>query len=845
MDWGNLLYDFEKTYSFIDRLTFSNTIGKKTVFCHPLIKIYTAIAIGTMKRNLPNSVIILPRKSDTSFWVSVLLSLCTYCDNSKPILLEEVDFSVGQPLNVNNCHVEFMGKDIKSKTISLKCRDVIQHTIPYEKVYKLYPIKQRKSLSSSAELSKSCTSDYIRNPLNHMLNISINLPLQNCSQLILVSKIGDTKTGIVEKHINSTRIADLIRCGKIKADGSIEVLDDAAVSPDLLITNDLYKLALSIESANSLPSIIVIDGLDYCLDHLQILDDYILDRNIPIVVLTDLHEVENLHHLENRNFQVWDSTQQEVLSTRLNPSLGRLDTFYVLNKTAEHLLNMSVSGLQCKFAIPTRAFELIQRTRKLINSNTMEDFDILEKLTFFIIQLSRVLRVPDETWVETYKTELEKVDQELKNQKMWFSEEAFENISEIIKLLKDLDPNKFLKRGHKIKVLEELIDGSQFEDGIAIVVRRQDEVELCRQYWSVFLSERKITNVSFYTVSELLDEENLNYPPSKIIVSGWLGKEQMSKIIHSCFAPEVVVLLYPYEENWFNNAIRIWLKKFQFNQIVQNSVDGEMELKDPQEIEFSLKQISYQKYRSHSHAENIKAKMVSFTNGGFAFFSESNRILVVTDLLEEESRLLEIPRKKVNQLKKLDYVLFRESDSDIIREMADNILRNAGLLYKRDIASSWQKSLRRYYENNGNNLVNLYERLMREGCKRHIVTIKNWIFNDNIIGPNDYSDLNIIARTTGDRVLGENVDEVVEAIKTIRSSHLQAASHLRKKMLSQLMDKIPQKNISANPGAMRLDLEEHGQMTIVVVKEISDQWMDINPGWVNKLINQEVALWQG
>jgi hypothetical protein len=208
--------------------------------------------------------------------------------------------------------------------------------------------------------------------------------------------------------------------------------------------------------------------------------------------------------------------------------------------------------------------------------------------------------------------------------------------------------------------------------------------------------------------------------------------------------------------------------------------------------------------------------------------------------MNEKSSEEEFPRKDVSQLQTGDYVLFQEPDRDIIREIADKGLAKAGQSNLRQVAGLWREALRDTYRRTPEGLAGLVALLQEAGCRRHPVTIRNWVFDEDQIGPGMMSDLERIAKATSNSSLTDRLDEVKGAILRVRGAHHEASAYIRNKLLTSLPEIVGGKRLSDYAsGSTILHLGEFGQVAILRIEEIGDDWEDIAATSVNRLLSEE------
>jgi hypothetical protein len=225
----------------------------------------------------------------------------------------------------------------------------------------------------------------------------------------------------------------------------------------------------------------------------------------------------------------------------------------------------------------------------------------------------------------------------------------------------------------------------------------------------------------------------------------------------------------------------------------------------------------------------------------FAFLTESHRLPVVTDVVKGGVSEGEIPHRYVRELRVGDYILFQESNRNILREIADKGLAKDGKPDLRTTAGLWREALREAYAYNASSFEGLVRSLSDAGCKRLPSTIKNWLYDDNQIGPGKKRDLGYIARATGNKLLIERLEEVEAAISAVRGAHIQASNYIRHRLLAKLPEIIANRD-RVGYGAqqsVQIDIEEYGRIMILWIEEIADDWEERPINSVNCLLTEE------
>jgi hypothetical protein len=872
MDWEQLEQYFDRGYDYMGRIVATDPFSQRSAAVPALLRLSAGLALRAMSSDRHNRlVILLPNRVQCAQWI---VTLCGFevMRGDYENRSGDVQFSRGQRLLVGGrCVVEYLGEEFDAQLdrwlLWVACSNESRYGVPLDRKLAYQPVNTRRPLSSLERVSAAVNSaERLEDPVDRILKVAT---LGNRSWLktnvILVAGIGDTERFVKESHVNGSRIVDLITWGKLNVDGEVSVIRRVQIGTDpcCLVSHDLFGAWRHVLNTRGTNRGIIVDGSSNCIDNLQVLDD-ILDQKTPVVVICDLLDTCNLHYLVERGFKVWPWSRNNALLRRDTSDTDRLSPFWPVTRSVSNYCNMKVETVLGDCQELDRAVDEAVKLGRLIADDQPEPRFAYGRLIQLVNDISRLIRVPERTWVDGFLHRLKLMEQQFGSQQMWLSDRAMQAVADISGILAGLAEGPLTFQNPKVKSLRDVIRRATGVGVVAIVVARSEEIEKSRDYWRTQFSEDELRNIQYVTVPDLLVARG-GLSPDRIVVCGWLGGDKMFPLVHSNIAPQVTLLLYGSEHEWFASAQRSWARQSSFG-IRADDFSGMLGLKEneltpiesaaeePAEparkvgfdiLEFELRVRKY-RYAGYAPSAGVRdqisrAKLVVFTGGKFAFITESHRLPVVTDLMRGEASRGEIPHKHIAELQAGDYVLFQESTRDIIREIADKGLAKDGLSHLRRVAGLWREALRDACRRMSGGQDALVELLRRAGCGRHPQTIRNWLVDEHQIGPGISTDLDVIARATGDGLLTHRLDEVKEAISRVRGAHLQASTYVRNKLLARLPDII--EGEKGLPGydrdSMQLNLDEYGQVMILRVEEVGDSWEEVQTSAVDCLLSEE------
>ncbi len=354
-------------------------------------------------------------------------------------------------------------------------------------------------------------------------------------------------------------------------------------------------------------------------------------------------------------------------------------------------------------------------------------------------------------------------------------------------------------------------------------------------------------------LASLASDETLS---NGLIVTGWFKQSRMSSILSPPIADPMVLLLYDVECRWHQqfseqrHTMRQSRTSLKGRSAIFPSMNGWKQHSPPdglqEEVDFELddfKQVQTEiddgfrtrildQVRSGASDADVKARMIVFAGGFFGLFTDNYKLNVVTHLLDgsvagdDEKASVKLAAAK--ELVLGDQVVFRPKSRDLIREVADTLLKPG----QRETAGLWQTALRSYMKEHGLSDEMVCQRLQAAGCKAGDPAIRNWINYDGMIAPQQYeTDVRVIADVTGDADLSSSIDAVIDAIKRVRSAHQQLAPRVIAKQVRNSAAKIV-RDEQADQSMVHLD----NDLVLVRVVETASELLPIKYTSANRLI---------
>lgn len=869
MEWQSILAELDNKYCFFNQINAEKN-GFDPDSIHPVLKFSAGLAISAIFNESRNNRIVLhfPNRFNLDKWITLLTVLHLLKKDYNKTNSIELQFNKGDKLLFNNkCIVEF--DSIEENKLWIKAADNklatnTRFSLRLNRHLQLQPIDNEKRLSSVKRVLREYNSSPV-STLDTILDISTagNKTIFD-NNIVYVGGIGKTLEFVNNTNLNNSKIIDLFLWGKIDTDGNISILNSNNIqaSPSCIIAPDLYSLMNCSSFDNNKSKAVIISNTTCCKNDPQSMH-YLLDMRIPIIVITDFKDLSDVTIFKENNFEIWqwnESNLQGIAKVH-HQKVNSLFSFF--HHTLNNVSGQKINTVNCFHAKLESTIDEILNINKNIPEDNSELWCLHGKLFHLYNEFARLIRQPSTEWLVNLKNSILHLHELFKKQRVWISHELENNLGNVFTFLFEIIENPFPNENNKIEQLYRLFNENGNSVSTAIIVPRETDIEVTRNYWQkrINLNKSLSSQINFLSCNDF-SLESLDSIPERIIVCGWLGKAKMYSILYSFITADIILLLYPHELSWYKNASSRWRKEKKYKtdykyflelMDINQTISDFEEINPPLEFDESLDnddldfEININKYRyasynasSNSVDEIEKAKLLVLNDEYFAFFTKTHKSLVINELLQNKSHRNEIQKHTIKDLNPGDFILFFSSNKDLIREIADKILNDQGKVNLRTKATFWKKILKLVIEKAS--FEEVIKRLRNNGCQRHEVTIRNWYLDEDIIGPANTDDLKIILEALSPFSARKDFDtiltEMKSAITEVRGAHHQAATFISQQLIKKLPQIINKK--SEFTQTLTLDLPNFGNVIILRIEEIGNEWLDIGKSNTNRLLNERL-----
>lgn len=831
--------------SFLNRIRVSNSVsGRKFNIQPTVIKAYQIASEYLHKKYKTKLCFVLPAKEFTSQWLTLLLTLDSIKSDFQMYENEIFDayksFEKDQLLILNNdAIVKWVGytdEFIKFSTKPEKNASAPIRFAKHKDVIKLQPAPSNRTAISTYKKVMESLNKKDENPIDEILNIYTAGNKQFIKKnLCLIDKFKDYDQIFKNVYINAIPVENCVQAEKISEEGFIENL-----SP-LLLSNNFERL-LHYSATNNTISKIVIDGFDPILESISNYQDFEA-KGIPTILVTDLGEIDKFNEINNLGFEFFNFTKEQIDVNEIS-----IDSpFYNFETKLSKYQSFRFNRIQCEDELLTKVSQLIHQ---LPSDDSNSDLTLLKvSLIKAINTLSRICHRPSEDEINDYHQRISSIYSHFKKCHLWLGE-ANIIITEIIPLLFEFIDRLNKYDTDKRKKLESILSGNYDY----VICTTDAEVN----YLKLFFSYRSTKVISVGEVNDNLQTDK----PLKAILTGWPRANNFNRLLVSFLFDEITALLYSFENIYYNSIQKRNSQHFEklniltnaqgfphsetgdiryafedlflSDQLIQQPEEREVDIYD---FELKIENSQYSKYILKGNAsESVKAQRVDFGNNTFVYATESHKFLVINDLLYSMNTNPVIHHRKIENLRIGDIIALINTDRDILVDMVRNSANSVDYGKVNKWIEMWKELLEKKYASLDYDFRALVNTMRSYGCNRHEATIRTWLNDENMIGPEDDSDLKVIAYMSNSELLQQNIHEARNAINIMTSWRMRAADMIRDRIKNKLLEIANTTDIINSS----IEIQDLGRVEFLKVIEIKNKSEDIDRRVIHRLISKEV-----
>ncbi|MDD5791436.1 MAG: DrmE family protein [Erysipelotrichaceae bacterium] len=856
VEWNDYLNHLLSSESDFDNITISLDEDESSTGIPPIIKASISMLDKMIENQGNRNLLVFPEKTQSIFIFTLMKLFHNIASGRIKGTYDPTKFTIGEKIKVGNTIVEYRGIEARNdhlcliiKTADVELSAPIRLFPIFQKVntkrrlskYAQFLAAQKDALSTmSSEVTGSAKISYVSNMKTHI-----------DSSIFVMTSVTAVKEQLSSCMLNGEKVTQIFHIAQTDYEGNVSNISSGQMSgiPAIIFSSDLYSIEATIAKGSPVQSIII-DGsnLNALLGQLDILDE-LLKMNIPIVCITDTADSFELEPYIARKFNIW-RWNQETLSDELYDAVSLSSDVKTKNCATQRIHYLQSDGKEI-----SEAMKLLSAHRsetKEQSPNMMRLFEMLNNLMFTALRTTSELSSMDREMANRIIDDCTDI---LSIEKTYLADDTVSDYNHIISNLKTIYGEKFIFT--KSKVLQDYLRKNPMSK-IYLIIPEKFQKDQIQRYWTQWCLRSRTKNqvkVLFPSEYYLSSSDGTDIT----VICGWMKRAIMRKIIYSFNTSQYIILLYDYENRWKKHDTTQWdksLRQSSNKSIIENSFSSkeyqvsteryDIETGDlPQEenidelgeIELILRENKFRQYINddkHRGKDIVSAIPVNFVGGYLSFFRTGHKLISATKIINSASDNIDsvIP----TELKIGDFIVVREADKDIIKELADIVLKNSGKSNLRELASKWREALK--IELLFCTIDELYEKFRAAGCDKGLPTIKNWIEDEEAISPRSKEDLKIIATVTENEMLIELLDDVYQAAQDVRKAHILAGRKLSEQLKLKLANEL-KKYQDLDPfniwEPIEMDIEGIGPIKVLKIIDIGSE-INVSATDTNRLI---------
>ena len=806
MEWKQYIEKLLDTPSSFDGLSLSLEELSNPICVPPIIKASVLMLDQMQKHQGNRNIFVFPEKIQSIFIFTLVKLLYNISEGKIERGYDPRKFAYGDKLRFGKAVVEFMRiETFKGKThVRIRLAD-LEFSAPIE----IFPLLQKtnsKQLSKYAIFAKAQADAKLPDSVDpedkQYLKLLKDYRTHMDSSIVYMTSVINAKKLINDSFLFEHELKDLLLVGQVDFEGNVRNIGAGQLggTPAIVLASDMYAIAELATKGHPIQSIII-DGsnANALLSQLDALDE-LIRIGVPITCVTDTVNSFDLQAFLDRDFNLWRWDESSITDHLYDSTPISSD------RKAKHCALQEIEySLAEGNEISTAIRKLFAHRNEAqgLSAYMMRVFDTLYSLA--LTALREVVPFNDEELSQAQK-KLDESNAILTREKNYITPQTFDDYSEIIKCLKKVYSSSF--KIPKCDELAKFLINGDFQS-ICIVVPERADTERVQDYWRLWCRRERVrTQVYVLHPSDYYSVPVAKYDAT--VVVGWLKRAIMRKILYSYNTAQYAILLYDREKGWKNYALALWSRALDpttNRKIIETSLADESISINPftrkeevvedvpntdeyEEIELTLRENKYRQYVAGSGVKSsgdvTDAIPVNFIGGYLAFYRIGHKIISATDIIVNDGE--KIATIYPEQLRLGDFVVVRESDHDLIRVIADIILRNSAKEGYRELATKWREALE--IETLFYTPEEIYHRLVMAGCTRGYESVYRWITDEDMIAPQSKEDLSHIATVTGNGVIRELLDQIYDAAQTVKKAHGQAGKILSQKLRDRLVEAL-------------------------------------------------------
>lgn len=662
-------------------------------------------------------------------------------------------------------------------------------------------------------------------------------------------KIADWTVGVMDcGSMLADSVGQVVPFGEISEGGAIQFFDAYVASGEPLIALAALPEELAAYCASAAPKAksVIVDDVERLVRNLQAYDS-VAERQ-RLIVVADESQHNSLDILRERGCVIWHVSPDELLLS--GGSVRSEGLFRMVLRRASNMRDLVVAASPCTDVLLDEAATNLSAAAQAVPTDN-ENPAVRELfITLFGILMScaEFLGADGNAFASHIGALLDQAVNLLGRAQAWLSPELTEQIRIAISKLRyaanSLAGQPITSKG---SVLLDSLNNATAGHPLAVVTRSEAKREELRHWMA-----GRGFSIPVYRVNEVLADQDFE----QLVLVTWPSAKRFDRLLRQYAAQRLQILAYAFERHW----IKVYQETYRRSAVSKlttkrksillgfmadlpndDEADGSTtpesaEVEHPGPFDLPEERFLLRR-KSTSHAgetsaefdEPCEAYYVDFVGPTFAYITEGHELSIVNGFISgNRATVAAVYHRSIEELKVGDFVLFREGgDSDIIRFIAEDGMGAKEYAMLRATATRWRAALAGI----GKDPKLVWKRLKEAGLSRRLLTVRNWLTDQQMIAPKDFEDVRLLAKTAGDEELTAQLSEVQAASEQVKSLHIRAGFRLTE----LLREALPKDIAVPDDREMQLDLG-FGKVWIVKVEEIDEATTNCNRWLSNRLL---------
>lgn len=861
LSWNDYIEELLSTPTVLDNMSLQN--NGNAIAVSPIVKASIQMLESMIETEGHHNVFVFPEIKELLYEFVLAKIVFNVAAGKINIAYDLHAFKPGQKLKYKNCIVEFdkyVEKDYDgAERVYIRFSDGGKYGVP-AKIAPIFQIadEEAKRFSNQKAFFKIYSAkkaiEELALPPEHrdIIDALTDYKTHLDGSIFLITNVSAAKEYFDQTHINGIPLKDVLLVGKIQTDGSVDSCYPGQLSgnPAIVLASDLYSVFRAIDQGAKVQSIIINTSQGNIIENqLDTLDELSREK-FPILCLTDTSNSFDLDILLDRDYNVWrwnsNSLVDAIHSSSLRTAGRRIHNCATQNITYERVNSIEIDN----------ALQLLYSHKAEIEEQGTNVIAAYNKLFSLLFTALRIAVPFEREEIVRAQNALEESKLALDRKKRFMGQELYNDLMGVVSHFEKVFTMTY--QNLKVDRIAEIISSKKYTSICIVIADKLDKIR-CEEYWRNYgVRKHSSTIVRVMYPQEYANADTVRCDAT--IVVGWLNSKNMKNVIYCYGSSEYTILTYTCEEKWRKAHTRSWNKSLSTSsnhRLVSNSfskksrapISGERFVEKATElnqatfdelgdIETLIQNNTYRQYgvSSTEQAQIVDAYPINFVGGYLAFYRSGHKIITVTDIIMDGKDNVSI--KTPDLLKIGDFVVVREAQRDIIRDIADKILANSGKPQAREKALLWREALS--VETLFCELDEIYSKLQEHGCTRGFQTVKNWIEDEDQFSLSSKDDLVCIAKALNDGLLMDSIDEVYAAGMDVKRAHVKAGQFLSQRLRAQVAERIAEYGeIDAfniwDP--IELHLEDIGKVIILKIID-TNRPIQIDSGNTNRLLTE-------